>query len=197
MILLLLLIAAHLRSALFGIWSVPETFSHFPPRSRGRGRFISLYLRDSLLLYLNHPPRMDDLSDTQSCPHFLFFCPVCPLGTCHYRWSIFSPCKSPSTTVARPSRAPADVWTAVWACVRVCVCVCLSGGEKERQMLAVWSRTRRSALRSLVLIQLRGTEDVKGHLITHINRTLLNCQTLFQFFFLLLLLLENIKWIRL
>lgn len=109
-------------SSLWNLLSA-ETYSHFLPWPKAED-FISLYLSDSCLLYLNHPPKMDDLSDTQSCPHFLFLCPVWPIGTCHYRWSIFSPCKSPSTTVARPSRAPADVWIAVWARVRMCLCVC-------------------------------------------------------------------------
>lgn len=98
--------SAHLISntVLFRIWSMTET--HISCFGLGqRTSHISLYLCDSSPLYLNHPPKMDDLSDTQSCPHFLFFCPGWPMGTCHYRWSIFSPCKSPSTTVARPSRA--------------------------------------------------------------------------------------------
>ena len=62
-------------------------------------------------------------------------------------------------------------------------------------MLAVWSRTSRGALRSLVLIQLRGTEDVKGHLITHINHTLLICQVLFQFFFFFFIIIVFRKYL--
>lgn len=88
-------------------------------------------------------------------------------------------CNGLSTMVAGPSRTSADVWeekknicvsVSRSVCHNVCVGVCLRG--RERQMLAAPSDgcilTKSNALRSPVLMELTRTEDVKGHLITHV-----------------------------